>query len=364
MKNVGCIDMKNIAVVCIAVSLTLFGCGGSSNTSVSDPQGELLEVALGEIVNETIIPTVEGFSIKSKDFTSKSTSFCTAPATDKLEELQSSWKSLSSQWYKLALYNFGPLSDLDSLLNERIFVIDPLRKRGVDYTNAVRTDILNDIASSVVLDEDYFRNKSFNLMGLLPLELLIFEVADSTHTNDAQAIVSEFLANSRKCEILIGMADINEIHANEIEDDWKIKHSSAAESYKSVFLSDVRKSIATMIVSSQSHLDYLSKRNIVNKGAQISAYSYENIQSSINEVKLILYGTSESQTNFIGVMSAAGAQAGVDTVTENIETIESAIQEKNESKLNTYLRFLDGNFKREIANGLGIALGINFSDGD
>lgn len=358
--------MKQRIIIALGISLLLMGCGGGKTIDSFAGNNADLTLALKETVNKTIIPTVEGFLQSSQQFKQKTTDFCGAPSKPKLTELQDGWKSLSLQWYKLAIYNFGPVND--DVIFPKINYIDSLRQRGTDYTGTIRTEITNDMNSAVSLNEAYFSGKDFNRVGLLALELLAFETADNAHLTDDQSIVDEFIATPRKCELLKGLSALNVSHARYIRDGWKTEHLSTGKSYKSLFLNNQfdngDKSIPVLIVSIQSHLDYLSRRNVATIGAKTAGYGFENIQASINEIKLVLKGASGSQESFFGVMKTFGAQNSVDIVEDNIAAIEAKIQSRNVAELNASMGLLDGNFKREIPQGIGVVLGINFTDGD
>ena len=349
-----------------STSLLLMACGGSKTTDSHFENTAALSLALKETVNKIIIPTVDGFLQQSQQFKQKGDNFCDAPTTAKLTDLQNGWKSLSAQWYKLAVYNFGPVND--DVIFPKINYIDSLRDRGIDYTDTVRTEITSDLNSAISLNEAYFGGKDFNRVGLLALELLAFETADSAHLTDDQSIVGEFIAAPRKCELLKGLSALNVSNATYIRDGWKTEHLSTGKSYKSMYLKNKLdngdKSIPVLIVSIQSHLDYLSRRNVATIGAKTAGYSFENIQASINEIKLVLKGASGSQESFFGVMKTFGAQNSVDIVEDNIAAIEAKIQSRNVAELNASMGLLDGNFKREIPQGVGVTLGINFTDGD
>jgi len=357
--------MKKILMMTIASSLLLLmACGGGSGDS---SQADAFSLVLKETTNKIILPTVKGFHDKSTAFKASSDDFCKTPSKPKLATLQNDWRALSTQWYKLALYNFGPVNN--DLIFPRVNFIDSLRQRGKDYTSTARNEILKDLNSSENLNIAYFKAKDFKLVGLLPLELLTFETADDTHSTQAQAIVDEFKDKPRKCKILTGLSALNASIATDINSGWNTPgYKETGNSFKSLFLSNAldkgKKSIPTLIISIQKHLDYLAKRDIASKGAKVANHSFNNIQSSIDEIKLILEGSSHSKASFFSFMKAANSQGSVDTIRTNIIKIEESIKAKNTEDLKINLGYLDGNFKREVAEGLGVKLGITFTDGD
>jgi hypothetical protein len=47
-----------------------------------------------------------------------------------------------------------------------------------------------------------------------------------------------------------------------------------------------------------------------------------------------------------------------------MSSAKQALTNNNQAEFEIYSGILDGNFKREIPDALGVTLGINFSDGD
>ena len=63
-------------------------------------------------------------------------------------------------------------------------------------------------------------------------------------------------------------------------------------------------------------------------------------------------------------MKIKGNENFIPAVESSIEQVRQSIADQNVDMLEITLGFLDGNFKREIPDGLNVDLGINFSDGD
>jgi len=68
--------------------------------------------------------------------------------------------------------------------------------------------------------------------------------------------------------------------------------------------------------------------------------------------------------SFIGLMDVTGFQVAIGSVKSNIAEIRQSIENEDAAMLDIALGKLDGNFKREIPDGLEVELGINFTDGD
>lgn len=348
----------------------LVSCGGTRSNDEVIATADTLSIALNQIVNNTILPTVEGFAQTSARFNDTAVSFCSAPDSNSLVDLQNSWRVLSTQWYKLEVYNFGPLND--DIIFPRINFIDPLRQRGINYTETVRTEISNGVTGSNELNLAFFETRDFNRVGILALELLAFETTDAEHSTNTEVVLAEYQATPRKCEYLQGMAAFNLQLANTVRDGWQVNSLNTGTPFRTVFvqeeLPDGTQPVPALLISLQEHLDYLSRRNVAMVGAQVADYSFENIRSSVDEISAILNGNStESDTiavSFFDIMRSAGAQNSIAIVEDNISAIYLAIENRNVTQLNASLALLDGNFKREITQGLDVALGINFTDGD
>lgn len=340
---------------------------------------ENLSLALEQVIDNVVLVAVDDFFDSANDLNNSAGDFCTFPTEENLSTVQQQWRHIFEQWYRLSNYNFGPLDD--DLVFPTYTFIDSLRLRGKDYTETIRTEISNDIASSDILDADYFSRKTFNKVGLLALESSLFETASAEHSQIAADIVAEYQFAPRKCEILMGLANQIVVRAQTIQAGWNVSYKDSTESYRTIFLNDQlddgTEPLTQLIISIQEWLDYLQKRQVVITAAQLSAHAWLSIEVSINELELLLDASwadeadSEAADNdeqasisFFALMEAAGYQNAVDTVKENIAAIQQNIEDRDTSMLEISLGKLDGNFKREIPDSLDIELGINFSDGD
>lgn len=344
----------------------LVNCDGERDNDPIESSAGSLSLTLEEAVDKTILPAVEEFSRQANQFNIDAGDFCQGPDDSRLNTLQQGWKSLSAQWYKLAIYNFGPVND--DLIFPRITFIDSLRLRGTDYTNTVRTEIANNISADNALDEAFFDSLTFQKVGLLALESLVFETTTSEHSNDSMEIVVDYENSPRKCDLLNGLSNQIVKHVAYIRDGWKVNHKDTGNSFRTIFLNgeleDGAEPLTILITSVQGHLDYLQKRNVAAVGAQIADYSWENISATIDETEALLNGVGETSTSFFDLMTSSGFQNAVALVEENISEVRQTIQDKDPALLEIALGKLDGNFKREIPAGLQVELGINFTDGD
>ena len=99
-------------------------------------------------------------------------------------------------------------------------------------------------------------------------------------------------------------------------------------------------------------------------GAQRSGHVWPALGATIDSLEALLGGAGDSTVSLFDVMKQRGEGAVVDKVGETIAAIRAAIRSEDPTMLEIRLGQLDGNFKREIADGLGVKLGITFADGD
>ena len=325
-----------------------------------------LDQVLERSVTDAVIPTVENFASEAKALDDAADSFCQSQTESELTALQQQWRDLFEQWYRLAIYNFGPLDD--DILSPPYTFIDSLRLRGTNYTETVRNEISNDLASSTTLDDNYFARKTFQRVGLLALESVIFETASSEHSQTAAAIIAEYQNQPRKCLILQGLSAQVLDRANRVKDGWLVAFKRNQDPYRDLFLrgelDDDTKPLNQLILSNQNYLEYLQSRNVATTAAQISNHIWQALAASIDAIELLLQGREGATISIFSAMQASGNQNAIDSVRESIAGIRSAIEDRDSDMLEIRLGNLDGNFKREIPDSLDVELGINFSDGD
>lgn len=357
----------------VFIALLAVSCASCVNKDKGFPPDEVanssatnLSRVLEQTVDGVVIPTVEMFGEKSKGFNNAANNFCTTINDNNLNELQQQWISLLESWYRLSIYNFGPLND--DLVFPAYTFVDSLRLRGTDYTETVRDEISSDIAGTNVLNTAYFSAKTFQQVGLLALESAVFETAAGEHSQTASDIVNEYQNSARKCEVLSGMAEQVDQRASYVISGWTTAHKGSSEAYRTLFLNneleDGTEAITQLISSVQEFLDYLQKRDVVNTTAQISERSWQAIVATVDEVELLLQGDSSQTDSFLSFMESTGNQNAVDTIRATIVAVRKAITERDAAMLDIALGQLDGNFKREVPDSLDVELGINFTDGD
>ncbi|MDO6681894.1 imelysin family protein [Oceanobacter sp. 5_MG-2023] len=355
------------AWLCLGTCLTLASCGGSrENDAVALTEGSL-SLALEQLVDGTIIVASEQFASEVSDFNNSVDSFCSAPDEAGLSQLQTDWKTMADSWYRLLPFNFGPLFD-DTVFPVYQFV-DSYRVRGTNYTATVRSNIqtLIDSESETELGSSYFDGLTFQYVGLLPLEVVAFETA-SDQSQVAADIVAEFIQQPRKCEVMEGLAGSVQNRADYVVNGWTLDHLESGTSYRDLFLAgdldDGSEPLTALISAVQSYLDYLQQRDTVSNVAALSGNAWPEMQASIDVITELLEGSESTTVSLFDLMESAGNSADADTVRSNLEQANDAISDQDATSFNSMAAALDGNFKREIPDGLDVSLGINFSDGD
>ncbi len=357
--------MRQTLVVGLVAAIMSTSCGVRPNDPVVASSGNLA-IALANAIDISVIPRVAAFRAEAETFEQAAQDFCVDLDEPALATLQAQWIVLFEQWYRLAIFNFGPLDD--NIIFPQYSFIDSLRVRGTDYLATVRDEISANMASMVTLDEAFFDAQTFDNVGLLALESAVFERASMDHSQLPADIVGEYAGAPRKCEILEGLARQIAKRAQIVEDGWKIEAPFENDPYRTLFLTadldDETEPLTLLLVTVQEFLDHLHRRHVVTTAAAVSDHAYEAVAETIDEIETLLVGTDETEISFFALMLGAGHDAVVDDLIENIAAARAALVARDAGDVEDALVALDGNFKREVPDSLEVNLGINFSDGD
>ena len=368
--------MRKIQLTMLLLTTTamLVGCSVDSSQGEGAPIDPItplnpaasLETAIEQAVDNAIVASVDDFALRTVSLDSAVDNFCASPDEAGLVQIQENWRDTFSQWYRLSLYNFGPLQD-DIVFPPYTF-IDSLRLRGTDYIQTVRDEIASDISSNAALTDSYFAGKTFQRVGLLALESAAFETSTAENSALLDDIVSEYRSEPRKCLVLQGLAGQLQQRASNVEQGWTVAYRGSGAAYRTLFLAgqleDGTEPLSQILISAQEFLDYLQARRVAVTAGQLAMHSWMAISATIDEVEELLGGGATSTDTLFSVMRATGNQNAVATVENNIAQVRQSIADRDVEMLEITLGFLDGNFKREIPDSLNVDLGINFSDGD
>ena len=260
----------------------------------------------------------------------------------------------------------GRSSTLSHIIPPYTF-IDSLRLRGTEYSATVRSTIADWVAGEQTLNDDFFERQSFQFVGLLALEVALFEDTDGTSATSA-----ELDDEPRKCQVLQGLASRLQDSADHVYDGWTDDYAGTGTPFRTLFLNaeldDGTEPLSKLLTTVQENLDYLTNRNVITTATPVADQTWEAALVLVQEVEALLEGTTDAipsgMVSFFSLMAEAGYESDVEAVRSNIAMAYDAIDDQDVSAFNAAIAALDGNFKREIPDGLAVDLGINFTDGD
>lgn len=366
------------------VTSLLTACYTETSSSSTTVKTEI-DIAVADIIDHTVTPALDSFLQETETLSNLSASFCdSTPKTDNdLSALQSQWITTNNVWFTLSPYLFGPLTSPDFLTAEAFWYIDSYRQRGNDSTSTVRSDIATMLSKTDALDSATFSTKNFNKVGLLALEVLLFETSGSGSQYQSQSqatadITSEYQTTPRKCDILTGQATELNRRVAIIHNAWHKDYRDKKIGYRDLLVNkklestftksndidgDGKPAFTRLVVSTQQHLDFLTKRNITTQSAQLSNSIWQALEHTHNSLQEFLAGTDQTTISLYRMMDN-GYDANITTLKENMEFFKRAITDKNTTDFKSFSAALDGNFKRELPQALNTQLGLNFTDGD
>jgi len=363
------LSKTHLLLLMVIASLTLAGCGASSSSSSAESNTEL-EVAATHIIDNIIIPAANDFQAQTLKLDTDAHSFCSAPAnltTPNLNALKDTWTDTTSTWYTLLPYKFGPMEA--SIIVPHYLYVDSYRNDHTDRSNTVRSAINTAVADSDAITDTYFTNATPSSVGLLPIEIILFESALSDFSTP----------NDRLCSVLKAYTVQLSGRANLIANGWSEDYRSSGKSYQTLLLTkqldiilddeDGSSAISKIVVSIQDFFDYLTRRNVTADQAKISDTIWTHVQESIYSVNAALNEDNNGDVSVLALMINNGYEQEAETVKSNMTLMLSTINTNQTSAtdatdMKNAAALLDGNFKREVADGLGVNAGLNFSDGD
>lgn len=362
------------------VTSLLTACYTETSSNSTTPKTEI-DIAVAEIIDYTVTPALDSFLQESEALTDLTESFCGADnkIESDLTSLQAQWITTNNAWFKLSPYLLGPFTSPDSLTAEAFWYIDSYRQRGNDSTSTVRSDITTMLSKADALNSETFSTKSFNKVGLLALEVLLFETAGSGSQSQTPAdITSEYQNTPRKCDILKGQANELNRRTALIHNAWHNDYRDTGIGYRDLLVNKQLESTFTkgndidgtgtpaftrLVVSTQQHLDFLTKRNITTQSAQLSNSVWQALEYTQTSLQEFLAGTGQNTISLYRMMDN-GYDANINTLKENMKFFKQSINEQNTINFKNFSSALDGNFKRELPQALNAELGLNFTDGD
>lgn len=342
-------------------------------------------------VKNNILPSVMAFDKSLNTLQEKANAFCSALNNNSqassniqsssntqsssniqnLSDTQNSWRDMSESWYRLLNYNFGPLND--DILEPSIIFIDYFREsKGRDYTETTRKDIADDLSSDEVLNQAHFNKKLSSKIGILTLEVLLFDHDESTppqatgsqSTDSQSAILTSYFNNPRKCQLLEGHIALIKTHVTTIKNKWL---NSAEDGYQTQFNNNTLSegdSLVVLFTSLQDYLNHLQARSVPTQTGKLANQGWKNVEAGIAEIEKLLSKEADEAIGVFDFMEAANASEEITSVKNDLNAVKEAIANQDADLFGTTIGRLDGHFKRTVPNSLGITLGLNFSDGD
>ena len=356
--------------------LTLaLGCGDDGSGDGSEALGPALESA----VDNSIIPAMQAFADSATSLEQDTLGFCLSPSESALVAAQDRWLELTRVWNEAAVYFMDTPNPLnDDIITPSVFFIESMRPRGVDYTSTVQETIDATLQSSDTLDEDFFSQLTFNRVGILALEVLLFEdfprTAGSTDVSD---VVEGYRSSPRKCVYLEGMVQLLAGRARGVAAGWTEEFNESGVPFRDLLLSgqleDGAEPVPAVIVSAVGYLEYIRRRKLqVSLDARIASRArpgtdpfFANATAGLEEVQALLeQGTADGDGGFFDIMAERGFEESVELVRTNIALAFAALEARDPITAADAFRTVENNLRQEVPIALAVELGIAFTDGD
>lgn len=344
--------------------LSLATCGNCDPAPQEDPFARPLKA----IITQSIVPGFVRFEDEAKSLETQVATFCAAPDEAGLGLVQARWRSLTLAWNGVVFYRFGPLDD--DLIFPAIIFIESMRQRGTDYTETVREELSAALVGTASLDDAFFKALTFNKVGLLALEVLIFEESSAAHAQTPAAIVAEYVAQPRKCEYLKGVAKLLTTRATQVRAGWDTAYADTGKPYAELFtgqtLPDGNEPVPTLINGVVQHLEYLKKRKLdVTPDAKLSGTFFENNLEMVKQLEQAMSQDGAADDfGLFDLMAERGSTDALMTVQQDFVTARTDAEAKSLTAMSTSIGTLEQHFRNVVPGALGIDLGLNFTDGD
>jgi len=332
-----------------------------------------LDRAIETMVDTTIVSNVNNFQTQVQSLDNQTSSFCANTTQANLTQTQNQWISTHNAWYQLAPFIFGPLEVANVITVPAFWYLDSYRNNGNDYTGTVRTNLTSLLESDGEISEIDFSNLNYNQVGLLALEVSLFE-RSTDQSQTLEDITNEFINASRKCELLMAYSQELLRQTTLIQLGWNDNYHDTGKSYRELLLSNQLEAaldnesgdsaISKITVAMQEFYDYLNKRNVTTDVAQLSNATKQALLASASITESLLNTSSESSLSIYTLMAKNDHEQDATTISTNIQTFVTAINTGTDEEIKSAAAALDGNFKRELPDALNVSLGLNFTDGD
>ncbi|MCA9546822.1 MAG: hypothetical protein KC613_20595, partial [Myxococcales bacterium] len=313
---------------------SLPGCDSSADPG-PDPARAQLALALSHAVEQVIVPAVQAFDAETAALAAALPAFCAAPDVAGLTGLQGGWRQLALRWQAVAPLRFGPLQD--DLVFPTLNFIESMRARGEDYTEAVREGLATALASDAPLDAAFVEGLTFDRVGLLALEVLLFEGTTAEHPTAPEAVLADFQANPRKCAYLQAMADHLAGKAAGVAAGWTVRFGAGdafAVQMGHERLDDGASPAATLIIALAEHLDYVRRRKLEGTpDARLSGGFFPQQRALLATCRAFLEGADPAAVGFLDALDALGLTETAAPIRAALVQAENAAEAEERSAL-------------------------------
>ncbi len=370
-------DIKVVTTISVTTTITDPSTNESTSTTNSTTNtvtlASELDRAIEHMVDQTIVPAIDNLHVQVQALNQQVTTFCTNKTLNNLTLSQTQWIATHNSWYQVAPFLFGPLEVANTLTVPAFWYLDSYRNNGRDYTGEVRSSLTGLLLSSTAVSLINFSDMNYNLVGLLALEVSLFE-RSTDQSQAATDILNEFSNTPRKCDILMAYNQELLRQSTLIQQNWNSDYQQTGKSYRDLLLNNELEdtldnesgdpAISKITVAVQEFYDYMNKRNVSTQVALLSASTKQAMLAAANITETLFNESIEQNMSIYALMSKNGHEQDAQTLANNIQTFITAINSGTDEEIKSAAAAIDGNLKRELPDALDVSLGLNFTDGD
>lgn len=357
----------------LGLSATLIAACGSED-SPPPVQTDPVPLAVERIVEDRIVPAMTAFADEARALEESIDSACPSPGEAQVDEWQAHYLTMREHWAVASCYNLGPLDD--DLIIPSVIFIESMRLRGTDYTETVREHVAMTLASDEPLDDAFFDDLSFKNIGILALEVLLFEDTTEAHTTSSSTIAAEYAANPRKCTYAKAVSRRLADRAERVATGWTTEYKDTgkpfSEHMKGEALEDGSVPAQALLLAVFGHIDYLEKRKVnAILDLRIATASrpearpfYAGLETMVDEVEVLFATYSAEGHTFADIIGRRGFVDEIASLRADIETMRASTGAEDRDATSTSIAVLRDSLAVLVPDALGVYLGVNFSDGD
>lgn len=363
--------LRSSCIAPLAIALaTSAGCGEEGRGGPV-PSRQALIVA----VDDTVVPAMEAFSEEAEALAAAVGPFCEDPAAASLDALRDGWLTTSLAWNRAALYYLGPLDD--DPITPAMYFVESMRQRGIDYTDTVRDAMTAAVQGDETLDASFFEALNFNRVGLLALEVLLFEDSPrAPGTTELAAVAAGYAESLRKCAYLDGVAGLLRERARDVERGWTESFGDTSEPFRDLLvrgaLEDGALPEQAVLVAMIRHVEYVRARKLealldarlATEARPDSTPFWANVEAGLAQLEAFLGASGPAAPSFFEVMADRGYPGVAAALQEDIERARSAVRAGDRDAAAAAFATLEDRMRQELPRAVGVNIGLNFSDGD